>query len=353
MVVYQILAKHLDNLPGGFPPSDTGVELRLLERLFTSEEAELAVLLTLDREEAVAIADRAGFALDEAQRVLREMALKGLIFSIEPQDSPALYQAAPWVVGIYEFQINTLDKAFVEDLAEYRSRMRPDSRSQPFPQMRTIPVGQSIEPNLEVLPYERAEELVKAHDTFGVAPCICRRRAELMDGGCDAPEESCLMFGEWADYYARNGQGRYVDRDTVLDILDQADKANLVLQPSNSREIAFLCTCCGCCCGVLSRLKQHPKPSELVATPFIATAEPDTCNGCEVCLDRCQMDALTIEDDRVVLNSDRCIGCGLCASTCPTGSLMLVRKPENKQIQIPVNMDTTWKEIGRARTEEA
>ena len=78
------------------------------------------------------------------------------------------------------------------------------------------------------------------------------------------------MFGEWAEYYVRNGQGRYVDKDTVLDILEQADKANLVLQPSNSKDITFLCTCCGCCCGVLSRLKQLSKPSEHVASPFIA-----------------------------------------------------------------------------------
>ena len=33
--IYKKLAKHLDNLPGGFPPTESGVELRILKRLFT------------------------------------------------------------------------------------------------------------------------------------------------------------------------------------------------------------------------------------------------------------------------------------------------------------------------------
>ena len=350
MDIYKKLANHLDNLPGGFAPSETGVEIRLLKRLFTPEEAELSVHLTLEREEASTIANRAGMDIDEAEQKLESMAAKGLIFSVEAEDRKALYHAVPWVVGIYEFQVNKLDKEFFEDLKEYRSTMRKDPRPQPLPQMRTIPVGQSIEGNLEVLPYERAEELVKAHEKFALAPCICRRGANLMGSGCEAPEESCLMFGEWADYYVRNGQGRYIDRDNVLEILTKADKANLVLQPSYSKEISFLCACCGCCCGALLRLKQLPKPSEIVASPFIAHATPETCDGCGICLDRCQMEALTLEDEQVVLNSDRCIGCGLCVSTCPTDSLILKRKSVSKHV--PLNLETTWKEISLARAEK-
>jgi ferredoxin len=344
---YKKLAEHLDNLPGGFTPSHTGVELRLLKRLFTPEEAELSVHLTLEREEAGAIANRAGISIDEAEQRLKTMARKGLIFSIEAEGSSALYQAVPWIIGIYEFQVNKLDKEFVEDLNEYRNTMRKDPRPQPLPQMRTIPVGQSIDNNLQVLPYERAEELVKAHEKYAVAPCICRRKAKLMGSGCEAPEETCLYFGEWADYYVRNGLGRYIERDNLLDILAEADKSNLVLQPNNSKEISLLCLCCGCCCGGLLRLKQHPKPSEAIASSFIAAATPETCDGCGTCLDRCQMEALTLEDEQVVLDSDRCIGCGLCVSTCPTSSLSLKRKSVSKHV--PLNMATTWKELSLAR----
>jgi electron transport complex protein RnfB len=345
---YQKLAQHLDKLPGGFPPSDSGVELRLLRRLFTPEEAELAVHLTLDREEARVIAERAGLDLAEAEQRLREMARKGLIFSIEPEGGSALYQAVPWIIGIYEFQVNNLDEGFVQDVNEYIRTRSKVSRPQPVAQIRTIPVGQSIESHLETLPYERAEELVKGHEKFAVAPCLCRRKAEIMGIGCDAPKETCLMFGDWADYYVRNGLGRYIDRAEVMEILTEADKANLVLEPSNSRDIAFLCCCCGCCCAVLNRLKLHPRPSEAGASPFVARAEPETCEGCGVCVDRCQMQAVTLKDDRVFLDSTRCIGCGLCVSTCPTGTLTLVRKPASERIKVPITMDATWRELSEA-----
>lgn len=344
---YRKLARHLDNLPGGFPPSESSAEMRLLRRLFTPEDAELAVHLTLEREHARVIADRAGLEPAEAEQRLREMARNGLIFSIETEGEPALYQAVPWLVGIWEFQVGNLDEDFIHDLNEYAPTRLKDSRRQQVPQMRTIPLGQSIEPDMEILTYERVEELIKAQEKFAAAPCICRRKAEIMGSVCDAPKENCLMFGDWADYYVRNGIGRSIDRAEVMDILARADDANLVLQPSNSRDIVFLCCCCGCCCGPLLRLKALPRPSQVVASPFIAEAEPETCVACGICVERCQMDALRVEDDRVVLDSDRCIGCGLCVSTCPSGALTLARKPASAQIKVPIDMDDTWKEISR------
>ena len=343
--IYERLAQHLDKLPGGFAPGERGVELRLLKRLFSPEEARLAVHLTLDREEAGVIADRAGADRGEAARTLREMARKGLIFSVESEGAPALYQAVPWAVGIYQFQVKNLDEGFVPDVNEYLRTRGKTSRPQPIPQIRTIPIGQSIEPRLEALPYERAEELIKAHEKFAVAPCICRSKAEIAGSGCDAPKETCLMFDDWADYYVRNGLARSIDLSEVREILAMADKANLVLQPNNSRDIVFLCCCCGCCCAVLTRIKPHPRPSELVASPFRVRHESESCKGCGTCIDRCPMNALTLEGEKAVLNPLRCIGCGLCVSTCPARSLALVRKPASEQIKTPITMDATWREL--------
>ena len=54
--VYERLAKHLDDLPAGFPRTENGVEMRILQQLFTPEEAELAVHLSLIEEGAAVIA---------------------------------------------------------------------------------------------------------------------------------------------------------------------------------------------------------------------------------------------------------------------------------------------------------
>lgn len=348
--IYKKLAEHLDQLPGGFSSSDTATDLRLLQRLFSTKEAELAVYLTLDREKAQVISERAKLPLNETEQRLNEMSNKGLIFSVQLEDNSAIYQAVPFVIGIYEFQVNNLSKELIRDLAYYWRARKKITNTEIIPQIRTIPIGESIDPHLEVLSYEQVNELVKSKDRFAVAPCICRRTAKMIGGGCDAPEESCLVFGEWADFYVRDGRGRSIEQSEVYEILAKADATNLVLQPSNSKDPSFICCCCGCCCGILGGLQDHPKPSEIVASSFIAKLESELCTGCWTCLERCQMQALTEEVDQVALDTNRCIGCGLCVSTCPSGALSLVRKPESEQTKIPANMDGTWHVISQAQT---
>lgn len=345
--IYQRLAQHLDRLPDGFPPSATGADLRLLERLFTPEEARLAIHLTLEREPAQVIADRAGLLLSQVQPRLDEMAQKGLIFAFQAQDGSFLYQAVPLVVGIYELQIKNLSQELLDDFHSYWASTIKRSRVETIPQMRTIPVNESIEHHPEALPYEQVQELVKENDRFAVATCICRRTAKMRGEGCDAPEESCLIFGDWADFYVRTGRGRSVSRSEMITLLEKADAANLVLQPSNSREIEFICCCCGCCCGVLGGLKRHPRPADYAASAFIARLDLDACQGCWTCLDRCQMDALAADDSHVILKSERCIGCGLCVTTCPNEALSLVRKPESARTRVPATLDAAWRIIAQ------
>ncbi|MCF8099478.1 MAG: 4Fe-4S dicluster domain-containing protein, partial [Desulfarculaceae bacterium] len=183
-----------------------------------------------------------------------------------------------------------------------------------------------------------------------VAPCICRREHTLVGKGCDKPEETCLVFGAGAYYYLRRGVGREIDQAEALGILQKADEAGLVLQPSNAQKPINLCCCCGCCCQVLKTLKRQPRPADLAASPFVAAADPEECIGCGECLDRCQMEALSLDDeDKVVLDLGRCIGCGLCVSTCPSGALTLERKPEAEQKAVPGSVREMYVDMAKAR----
>jgi ferredoxin len=347
--IYKKLAQHLDNLPGGFPPTKTGVELRILRRLFTPEEAELAVHLSLIAEAPPVIAHRAKLSVEEAAWRLEEMARKGLIFRIESEKRPTRYRALQYVIGIWEFHVNDLDVELIRDMNEYIPSLFNVHVWKKAPQLRAIPVGRSISTELKVLPYEKVEALVQAQKKFVVAPCICRREHKMVGKGCDKPKETCLVFGIAADYYVRNGLGRIIDKQETLEILKKADEAGLVLQPSNAKEIVNICCCCGCCCQVLKNLKRYPKPASYFSSAFVATTNPDTCQGCGVCVDRCQMEALHLEDEKAVLDADRCIGCGLCVSTCPTKTLSLVRKPEPEQPKVPKNMVEASIKLARER----
>ncbi|MFH1060230.1 MAG: 4Fe-4S binding protein [Pseudomonadota bacterium] len=325
--VYKKLAEHLDRLPSGFPATADGVELRILRHLFTPEQAALAVHLGLKLERAEAIAERAGLPVEEARSRLQDMARHGLIFNIEGAGRPPVYMAAQFVIGIWEYNVNRLTPEFVRDVEAYMPHLSQAAFAA-LPQLRTIPVGRSIVAAPEVLAYESAEELIRRQETILVAPCICRKEHLLKGGGCGKLSEACLVFGWGADYYQRNGIGRMISQDEALAILNKAEEEGLVVQPSNAQDIVNICLCCGDCCQALLHLKRHPAPAEIVVSPFVARLDAEACITCGVCVDRCQMEALSLGDDSAVLDATRCIGCGLCVTTCPSGALGLMRKPE-------------------------
>jgi NAD-dependent dihydropyrimidine dehydrogenase PreA subunit len=347
--IYEKLAKHLDNLPGGFPRTTSGVEIRILRLIFTPEEATLAVHLALIPEEPRVIARRAKLPLAEVAQRLKEMDKKGQVIGIRRKGQPPQYMAQQFVVGVWEGQVNKLSRELVEEFEEYMPSLFDPGAWRKVPQMRTIPVEKSIAVQHEVMPYERAEELVRNHTTFAVSNCICRQEFRILGKGCDKPEESCLQFGLAAESVVQMGRGRAVTREEVLAILRRAEEAGLVLQPANAKKPLFICTCCGCCCGVLRLLKRDPKPASLVSSPFVASLNTETCKGCGICTKRCQMEAIHVDNKKAILNPDRCIGCGLCVDTCRTKSLTLLRKPEAQQSYVPKNIIETSIKLGKAR----
>jgi NAD-dependent dihydropyrimidine dehydrogenase PreA subunit len=347
--VHEALAAHLDNLPAGFPRTESGVEMRILRRLFTPEDAELAIHLTVIPEESRVIARRAGIPVSEAASRLEEMDKKGLILRVQRKDERPLYMGQQYLVGFWEAQVNRLTPDLVQDALEYEHAFLNPDHWRKAPQLRTIPVAKAIDVQNQIMPYERAEELMRTHSSLAVSNCICRQGMRVLGKGCDKPEESCFTLGIAADYVAQSGRGRKINLKEALEILQRADEAGLVLQPDNAKDPFFMCTCCGCCCGVLHALKRYPKPGRIASSPFLACLDAGTCKGCGLCTKRCQMEALRLSEKKAVLDVDRCIGCGLCVSTCPTHSLSLTRKPQAEQADIPKDHIKSAIKVGQAR----
>ncbi|KPK86683.1 MAG: hypothetical protein AMS27_04400, partial [Bacteroides sp. SM23_62_1] len=321
--VYEKLADYLDSLPAGFPGTESEVELRILKRLFSPDEAALAMHLTLIPESPAVIAYRAEIGIEEAERRLNEMDRKGLIFSVQIRNKPVRYRIDQFIVGIWEGQVNNLTPELVNDFEEYLPFFIDLDVWQKIPQLRTIPVGESIDSWTEIMAYEQADKIVSTHTKFAVLNCICRQEQHILGKGCGKPLESCLSFGRAAEHSIHIGKSREITREETFEILRRAEKNGLVLQTANARDSVFICTCCGCCCGVLRSIKRDPKPAGRVSSPFTVKFVQDTCAGCGTCIERCQMDAFYLHNNKVILNPDRCIGCGLCVTTCTTGSLSL------------------------------
>lgn len=347
--VYEKLADYLDQLPAGFPRTEGGAEIRILRQLFSPEDASLAMFLSLIAEEPRVIAYRAGISLDKAEHLLQEMDRKGLIFSIKEEDKPLRYRLQQFIIGFWEQQVYSLTPELAKDFEEYFPSFVNLDVWQKVPQLRVIPVNKSISVINNILPYEQVQELIDTYNEFTVLDCICRKEKHILDKGCNKPLESCLSFGLASERNKRLNRGRAIGRAEVHDILSRAEKAGLVLQTGNARNAVFICTCCGCCCGVLQSIKNDIRPAARVSSPFRVKFDLDKCSGCGTCIDRCQMDALSLNDGNILLNPDRCIGCGLCVSTCSTGSLTLQRKPEQEQSYVPANLTETYIRLGQAR----
>jgi len=345
---YERLALHLDRLPAGFPRTASGVELKILQKLFTPEEAQLAVLLSMKPEPVESIAERAGMDAHSLAPKLEEMARKGLIFRLR-KGSETRYMAAQFVIGIWEYHVNALDEALIALVNEYIPVYFEKSLALKTPQLRTIPLPRSITPEQSVMPYEEARRIIAEQEKIVVAPCICRKEHTMAGKGCDRPLETCLVFGSGAQYYEDNGLGRPIDQEEAMKILQMAEEHALVLQPSNAQKVMSMCLCCGCCSQILKNLKRLPKPADYVASNYFARVRQEDCIGCEECVARCQMEALSVVDGIAQVAAERCIGCGVCVPACPQGAMTLVPKPEDQKKTPPAHPFDLYKILAMQR----
>ncbi len=70
--VYEQLADALDRLPNGFPRTASKVEIAILRKIFSRDEASLASQLSGHKEPLDAIARRVGLPVEEAGQSLTE-----------------------------------------------------------------------------------------------------------------------------------------------------------------------------------------------------------------------------------------------------------------------------------------
>lgn len=349
MDVYEKLRKRLDDLATGYPATESKVEIRLLKRLFTEEEAEFFLQLAPLLERPADVAQRLDRDPDQVAAMMEQMARKGLLFR-KRKDDLVRYAAVPYVVGLYEFQVKNMGPEFARDNEEYfQAGFGRTIQAFKTPVLRTIPINREVAVNYPVAPYEDALGIIENQEKIAIAPCVCRTQAKLAGRGCDKPLEACFSFGSHADYYVENGMGRYIDKAEARQIVINNEKAGLVMQPFNSQNIGGMCSCCGDCCGVLRSLKKQPDPAAAVRSNYFARVDADECTGCETCQQRCQMEAIDIIDDVARVNLQRCIGCGLCVTTCPSGAMQLVKKPEDQLYEPPRTGAETYIRIMQER----
>jgi Na+-translocating ferredoxin:NAD+ oxidoreductase subunit B len=220
--------------------------------------------------------------------------------------------------------------------------------------LRVLPVDATIKDSRGVLPYEEVRKILDKVDYFTVSHCPCRHTNNLDPDSpdCQYPTEVCLHFDKLGRYIVENGMGREITRQETEEILKRSAELGLIHGISNQQEKPdTICNCCRDCCIWFIAMKRYGHSDSLTPSNYHAQNNEGTCTGCGLCVKRCPMEALHLEDAPAArgrkttiideqgkerqltnktgkiseVNINLCIGCGVCAYKCPSKSLSLHR----------------------------
>ncbi len=354
--VFKHLAAKLDELPHGFPPTQGGVELRILEKIFSPEDAEMALHLLPLPETVEAVSLRVGRPVEPLRTVLDGMAERGQIIVVR-LGGRKHYMLAPFVIGIYEFQLNRMDAELATLCEEYVPTLLRTVGGHKPALARVVPVNAHIDAHATILRTDSLREMLAHARSFRVAPCICRREQALLGSPCRHTSETCLAFSNLENAYEdMPSWGRTIGRDEAFAVLDLAEREGLVHSTYNvQRDQMFVCNCCSCCCGFLRGVKEFGAPHLLVRSNYVSAIHPDDCSGCGECAARCPMDAIVAHGDVYAVTDARCIGCGVCTVSCPTAAIALAPRPRPQRTTPPKSLvawavKRSWHRRGLLRT---
>ena len=282
---------------------------------------------------------------DDLESLLDQMEADGLIYSSATPGGEKAYSLVPWIPGLFEHQFlkgeeTEKSRKVAQLYTEIMDTLGPaiaESYKKPSPpgkdifQLRTLAVEEELPNDIHMATWEQISTILDQEKSFAAGMCMCREIKRINGDPCKiegVPTDTCVYFGEYADYMVAHEYCRRLTKQELQDLVQTCRNHGLVPNINNWQgDNIVMCNCCGCCCTFLNEVKSFGKNSRRqVRSNFIAQVDMDSCIGCGTCVDICQVNALTMDDDETATVDDAyCIGCGNCVLQCPTDSLSLRR----------------------------
>ena len=208
----------------------------------------------------------------------------------------------------------------VEELKEYEASWKSAV---------TIPVDVEIEAEHRVLSFGKVEEYLSKANPIVHLDCFCREKRH----NCDAPLDVCIYLNDRAEIALKSEDFKYrnprkATMEEALDALARSHEAGPVhmAYAYGEDEINVICSCCSCCCEVLSGVLRFGLAPHLLASDTVSVTDTPVCDDCGDCVERCQFGAREMMNGKMTFKPELCFGCGLCVSKCPTNAIKLVDK---------------------------
>ena len=272
---------------------------------------------------------------EECAEILKDMASRCLIYHLR-RGGADYYELLPHVNGFWEFaELREYFDRGLEGVKEFNEQGVWDSNGagyedfdNTFPLFRTYPISADVVAEDELAPYNDWRAIIRRHQTITVSPCQCRIMFESQ--GVPYPEEfpqrTCLSLGEMAEYFIENGIGEQITQDEAIAIYEDIIDKGMVVESICTKDADIMCCCHGSACGNLMGFKAtagQNKPAGKNFNAYNLEYDPEVCIGCGACVERCPMEAISLDDDNKCVHNDVCVRCGQCVSVCPASARIL------------------------------
>ncbi|MBW1710690.1 MAG: 4Fe-4S dicluster domain-containing protein [Deltaproteobacteria bacterium] len=342
--VYLRIAENIDKGIQTAPKANGDLSkafIAFLKIVYTPEEADLVQHLSMFKSTSVEeLADASGLDVDKIKEILSPLKRKAAIEGTYKYRLPSI----PTLLNLHMFypDIKPDDleaaKLYQDFFIKEKFYKYYGTSVKGTPVLRSIPIEQSIHPEEKTYTAEEAHAFVRGLETEDLAlvPCPCRTRTEKLDiRECKdrLPVANCVFLGRAAVRFEELGLGKRVTKEQAIAYIDEVVELGLIPTTDNSIEgpHGIMCMCCGCCCSNVRGRTRWDNPTAVRPSNFLPRAG-DECILCGTCVDRCFLDALSLDEDagRSVADPEKCIGCGVCTVTCPEEALKLHRfeRPE-------------------------
>jgi NAD-dependent dihydropyrimidine dehydrogenase PreA subunit len=205
----------------------------------------------------------------------------------------------------------------------------------------------------DLLWHEDIEQIFRRAEILISGPCGCRSGRgmaepnqldkDLKSTRCNHPMWNCFQFSKAVldETRKRGGDMMVYTYDEAIAKVDEAERAGLIHEgPGNAAVMpGVICSCASDCCGMLIQSLASGEDMHALYTPsrFLATVDPEKCNGCQTCVELCSFGSIEMvkvpgsKKMKAKITKADCYGCGVCVVACPQKAIKfdLIRPPEH------------------------